>query len=91
MEDRDNEVLRVSSSSDPRSVAGAIMSRFDIENSVKLSAIGAGAVNQTIKAVAVARGFAAPRGINLVIIPSFATVMINAEERTIINFSIEGK
>jgi len=58
---------------------------------VELQAIGAGAVNQAIKAVAVARGYVAPNGINLILIPSFVEITINGEERTAIRFKVESR
>ncbi|MBC8016402.1 MAG: stage V sporulation protein S, partial [Sporomusaceae bacterium] len=47
------------------------------------------AVNQAIKAVAIARGFVAPNGINLITIPAFAEIVIDGEERTAIRFIVE--
>jgi len=58
---------------------------------VELQAIGAGAVNQAIKAVAVARGYVAPNGINLILIPSFVEISINGEDRTAIRFKVESR
>ena len=51
--------------------------------------MGAGAVNQTIKAIAIARGFLAPNGINLVMIPAFVEIEINNEKRTALKFIVE--
>ena len=48
-----------------------------------MQAIGAGALNQAVKAVAIARGFVAPSGIDLICIPAFSEIMINGEERTL--------
>ena len=81
--------LRVASSSDPKAVAGAVAAILRENKKVELQAIGAGAVNQTIKAIAISRGYVAPSGINLVMIPAFTEVEINGEERTAIKFLVE--
>ena len=56
---------------------------------VEVQAVGAGAANQAIKAVAVARGYLAPSGIDLVCVPAFANVVIDGEERTAIKLIVE--
>ncbi len=81
--------MRVSADSRPKAVAGAVAAVIRSEGSVELQAVGAGAVNQAIKAVAIARGFLAPNGINLVVIPAFVEIEINDEERTAIKFVVE--
>ncbi|HOA35698.1 MAG TPA: stage V sporulation protein S [Bacillota bacterium] len=83
------ETLRVSADSKPKAVAGAVAAVIRNEGSVELQAVGAGAVNQAIKAVAIARGFLAPNGINLVVIPAFVEIEINSEERTALKFIVE--
>ena len=83
------EVLKVSAQSNPKSVAGALAAVVRENGSAEVQAVGAGAVNQAIKAVAIARGFVAPNGIDLVAIPAFAEIMIDGEERTAIRFIIE--
>lgn len=85
------ETLKVSSKSNPNSVAGALANVFREKGTVEIQAIGAGALNQAIKAVAIARGFVAPSGKNLVCIPAFADVIIDGEERTAIKLIIESK
>ncbi len=55
----------------------------------EIQAIGAGAVNQAVKAVAIARGFVAPGGIDLVCVPAFTDIVIDGEERTAIKFIVE--
>ncbi|MBR6045402.1 MAG: stage V sporulation protein S [Ruminococcus sp.] len=80
------EILKVSSRSAPNSVAGAIAAAIRESGSVEVQAVGAGAVNQAVKACAVARGYLAPVGIDMVTIPAFATVIINDEERTGMKF-----
>ena len=71
------EILKVSSKSNPNGVAGAIANAFRERGSVEIQAVGAGALNQAIKAVAIARGFVAPAGINLVCIPAFQDIVID--------------
>ena len=77
-----NEVLKVSSKSNPGSVAGAITALIKENKKVELQTIGAGALNQAIKAIATARGFIAPTGVNLVCIPAFTDVEVEGEDRT---------
>ncbi len=76
------EVLKVSSHSAPNSVAGAIAGVVRAQHSVEIQAVGAGAANQAIKAIAIARGYLAPIGVDLVCVPAFASIKINGEERT---------
>ncbi len=83
------EVLKVSTKSSPNSVAGAISGVVREHGSVEIQAIGAGASNQAIKAVAIARGFLAPSGIDLICVPAFTTVAIDGEERTGIKLIVE--
>jgi len=83
------ETLKVSSSSVPKSVAGAIaaISRNSIQ--VDLVAIGASAVNQAVKSIAIARGYVAPNGIELVCIPSFSQIEVDGLTKTPIHFLVE--
>lgn len=83
------EVLKVSSRSTPNSVAGAIASVVRDKEAVEVQAVGAGASNQAIKAVAIARGYLAPVGVDLVCIPAFASVIIDGEDRTAIKLICE--
>ena len=76
------EVLKVSARSAPNSVAGAIAAVVRSSGEVEVQAVGAGAVNQAVKACAVARGYLASCGIDLVLIPAFASIVIDDEERT---------
>ena len=85
------EMLKVSSKSNPNSVAGAIANIFRERGNVEIQAVGAGALNQAIKAIAIARGFLAPSGKNIVCIPAFADISIEGEERTAIKLIIEAK
>ena len=83
------EILKVSAKSIPNSVAGAIAGVIREKGSVEVQAVGAGASNQAVKAVAIARGYLAPSGIDLVCVPAFANVMIDSEERTAIKLIVE--
>ena len=83
------EVLKVSAKSVPNSVAGAIAGVIREKNAVEVQAVGAGAANQAIKAVAIARGYLAPGGVDLICVPAFANVSIDGEERTAIKLIVE--
>jgi stage V sporulation protein S len=83
------EELRVSSKSDPKAVAGALAAVLREEKKVEVQAVGAGAVNQTIKAIAISRGYVAPNGMDLIMIPAFTEIEIDGEERTGIKFLVE--
>ena len=85
------EVLKVSSKSSPNSVAGAVAGVLRETGSCELQVIGAGALNQAIKAIAIARGFVAPIGLDLICVPSFAEISIDGEERTGIRLHIESR
>lgn len=83
------DVLKVSANSQPKLVAGALAAVIRDNNVAEIQAVGAGAVNQAVKAIAITRGFVAPNGIDLVAIPAFAEVTIDGEERTAIKFFIQ--
>lgn len=85
------ETLKVGSKSNPNSVAGALANLFKEKTNVEIQAIGAGALNQAIKGIAIARGFVAPTGKNLVCIPAFTDIVIDGEERTAIKLIVESK
>ena len=85
------EIIKVSSTSVPNHVAGAIASLMREQDKLMIQTIGAAALNQAIKAVAIARGFVAPTGKNLVCIPAFQDIAIDGEERTAIKLIIESK
>ncbi len=82
-------VLKVSSKSNPNSVAGALAGVLREKGFVEVQTIGAGALNQAVKAVAISRGFVAPAGIDLICIPAFTDIQIEGEERTAIKLIIE--
>jgi len=83
------DILKVSAKSNPNSVAGALAGVLRQRGSAELQAIGAGAINQSVKAIAIARGFVAPSGMDLVCIPAFTEIQINGEERTAIRLMVE--
>ena len=85
------ETLKVGTKSNPNSVAGALANVFRDKGIVEIQAVGAGAINQAIKAIAIARGFVAPNGKNLVCIPAFSDISIDGEERTAIKLIVEAK
>ena len=85
------EVLKVSAKSVPNSVAGAIAGVIRESGSVEVRAVGAGATNQAVKAIAIARGYLAPAGMDLVCVPTFGNIVINDEERTAIRLIVERK
>lgn len=83
------EVLKVSTKSNPNSVAGALAAVIKDKNIVEIQAVGAGAINQAIKAIAIARGFVAPTGKDIVCVPAFTDIEINGEERTAIKLIVQ--
>ena len=85
------ETLKVSTKSNPNSVAGAMAGAVRQAGVVEVQVVGAGALNQAIKAVAIARGYVAPAGIDLVCVPTFADIVIDGERRTAIRLSIEDR
>ena len=80
--------LKVSSKSSPASVAGAIAGMVKDGVPVNIQSVGAGAVNQAIKAVAIARGFLIPTGVDISCAPTFADIDINGESRTAIRMAV---
>ena len=82
------EYLKVSSKSSPASVAGAIAGMVKDGVPVNIQSVGAGAVNQAIKAVAIARGFLIPTGVDISCAPTFADIDINGESRTAIRMAV---
>ena len=80
--------LKVSSKSSPASVAGAIAGMVKDGVEVEIQSVGAGAVNQAVKAIAISRGFLSPIGIEIACVPSFADIVIDGEYRTAIRFKM---
>ncbi len=88
------EVLKVSSNSNPNKVAGAIAGAVSKNGKVEIQAIGAGAVNQAVKAIAIARRFVAENGGDLYMVPGFIDVVIEGQRRTGVSIKVflsEGK
>jgi len=85
------EVLKVSSRSNPNSVAGALAGVLRQCGAVEVQVVGAGALNQAVKAIAIARGFVAPSNIDLVCIPTFADIEIDGEGRTAIRLAVQDR
>ena len=83
------DVLKVSAKSNPNSVAGALARVLREHGRAEMQAIGAGALNQAIKAVAIARGFVAPSGMDLICIPAFIEIEIEGGQRTAIKLLVE--
>jgi len=83
------DVLRISAKSNPNSVAGALAGVIRERGTAEMQAIGAGAINQAVKAIAIARGFVAPSGLELICIPAFTDIQIDGEERTAIKLIVE--
>ena len=82
------EFLKVSSKSSPASVAGAIAGMVKDGVPVNMQCVGAGAVNQAIQAMAIARGFLIPTGFDISCAPVFSDILINGESRTAIRLSV---
>jgi len=82
------KIMRVSSASSPSSIAQALSSELKKNGGVAIEAIGAGAVNQTVKALAVARGILKPCGLDLFFRPEFAEVIKEGQTRTALKFLI---
>lgn len=82
-------IVKVSSKSNPNSVAGMIASLIREEDKVEVICIGAGALNQAVKAIAVARGFVAPIGKDLICIPAFTEIDLDGDNRTAIKLIVE--
>jgi stage V sporulation protein S len=83
------DVIKVSAKSRSTAVAGAIAGVIRESGRAEVQSIGAGAVNQAIKAVAIARGYLALDGFDVVCIPSFTEVDIEGQERTALRFVVE--
>ncbi|KYO65739.1 MULTISPECIES: stage V sporulation protein S [Thermovenabulum] len=83
------EVLKVSAKSNPNSVAGALAGVIREKGAAEIQVIGAGALNQAVKAIAIARGYVAPSGIDLICIPAFTDIEIEGQERTAIKLIVE--
>jgi stage V sporulation protein S len=85
------EILKVSSRSNPNSVAGAMAGVVRQSGAVEVQVVGAGALNQAVKAIAIARGYLTPSNVDLVCVPTFADIEIDGESRTAIRLSVEDR
>ncbi len=82
------DMLKVASSSSPGATAGAIANSIRELGEAQLQAIGPRAVNQAVKAIAIARGYLAASGVDLYFVPGFSNVRIEELEKTAIQFSV---
>ena len=86
------DIIKVSSKSISQKVAGSIANSFrEGSKSVEIQTVGAGAVNQAIKAISIARGYLAPLGFNLICTPAFYDVVIDDKEKTAIRMIVESR
>ena len=85
------EILKVSSRSNPNSVAGAMAGVVRQSGAVEVQVVGAGALNQAVKAIAIARGYLTPSNVDLVCIPTFADIEIDGQDRTAIRLLVESR
>jgi Uncharacterized protein conserved in bacteria len=83
------EILKVSANSNVKAVAGAVTGEIRSNHKCEVQAIGASAVNQAVKAIAIARGYVATQGFDIVCIPSMIEVEVGGEKRTAIRFFVE--
>mgnify|MGYP004458155489 FL=1 len=83
------EIMKVSRQSNANLVAGALANLIREKKEVAMVVIGAGALNQAMKAVAIARGFIVPTGFDLVVVPSFKELIVEEKERTALNLLIK--
>lgn len=83
------DTIRVAAQSRSTAVAGAIAGVVREQGRAEVQAIGAGAVNQAVKACAIARGFLALDGLDVICVPAFADVEIGGQERTAIRICVE--
>jgi stage V sporulation protein S len=83
------DIIRVAAQSRSTAVAGAIAGVIREHGRAEIQAIGAGAVNQAVKAAAIARGFLALDGLDVICIPTFADVEIGGQERTALRITVE--
>ncbi len=82
-------MMRVSSMSQPSKVAGALTSLLREEKNVQIQVIGAAALNQAMKAIAIARGYVASSGYEIYCIPSFYDLTIDEQIVTSLRLNIE--
>ncbi|MCX7683287.1 MAG: stage V sporulation protein S [Anaerolineae bacterium] len=83
------DIIKVAANSRSTAVAGAIAGVMREKGEVDVQAIGAGAVNQAIKAICIARGYLEEDGIDIICVPSFVEVNIDDQERTAVRINIQ--
>ncbi|CDD93193.1 stage V sporulation protein S [Coprobacillus sp. CAG:826] len=83
------QTMKVRKDSNVNAVAGSIANILREQDSIEVQTVGAGALNQSVKAITIARGFLAPSGIDLIITPSFQEVKIENEMKTAIRLKVE--
>lgn len=84
-------VIKVSARSRTAAVAGAIAGVMRDTQHAEVQAIGAGAVNQAVKAIVIAKGYLAEEGVEIICVPSFVEISIDDQERTAIRFDVTPK
>ncbi len=89
--DMDIDIIKVSAHSSVNAVAGAIANVIRGKGKAEIQVVGAGALNQAVKALIIARGYLAPEGMDLVCTPAFTEIAINGDERTAIRLIVESK
>lgn len=82
------EVLKVSSATNAPKLAGALTAVVREDGGATMQCIGAGAVNQAVKATAIARGFLAPQGIEICILPGFKDISVGGSKKTSVNMEV---
>jgi stage V sporulation protein S len=85
------DLLKVSAWSNPKSVAGAIAGVLRERGNVDVQVIGAAALNQAVKAIAIARSYVAAEGLDPICIPGFQDIEIGGEGRTAIRIHVEDR
>jgi stage V sporulation protein S len=90
-EQKEDQVLRVSAGSNPQAVASAIAHSIYETRACKIRAVGAGAINQAVKAIAIARGYTAPRGMDLICIPGFTSIESHDGQISAIIFDVSAR
>lgn len=88
-EQQEEQILRVSAGSNPQAVASAIAHSIYETRACKIRAVGAGAINQAVKAIAIARGYTAPRGMDLTCIPGFTSIESHDGQISAIIFDVK--
>jgi stage V sporulation protein S len=83
------DIIKVSGKSRTSAVAGAIAGVFREQHHVEVQAIGASAINQAVKALALSRNYLAEDGYNVIFVPEFVDVEIDQKVRTAIKFTVE--